>query len=90
MGFPGFSNNSLYDKARPGAPKKFRAQDQAQIAALACSTPPEGRKRWTLRLLAEKMVELKYVKSISYDTVQQVLKEMNLSLTSNDNGVSES
>lgn len=81
--------NSLYDKARTGAPKKFTGQDRAQITALACSTPPEGRKRWTLRLLAQKMVELEYVESLSYDTVQQVLKKTNLSLTSNDPGVSE-
>ena len=67
--------NSLYDKARSGAPKKFSGQDKAQITALACSTPPEGRSRWTLRLLAQKMVELEYVDDISYDTVQQVLKK---------------
>jgi len=81
--------NSLYDKARPGAPKKFSGQDRAQITALACSSPPEGRSRWTLRLLAQKMVELDYVDDISYDTVQQVLKKTNLSLTSNNPGVSE-
>ena len=81
--------NSLYDKARTGAPKKFTGQDRAQITALACSTPPEGRSRWTLRLLAQKMVELDYVDDISYDTVQQVLKKTNLSLTSNNPGVSE-
>lgn len=81
--------NSLYDKARPGAPKKFTGQDRAQVTALACSMPPEGRSRWTLRLLAQKMVELEYVDSMSYDTVQQVLKKTNLSLTSNELGVSE-
>jgi len=81
--------NSLYDKARSGAPQKFSGQDRAQITALACSTPPEGRSRWTLRLLAQKMVELDYVDDISYDTVQQVLKKTNLSLTSNNSGVSE-
>lgn len=81
--------NSLYDKARSGAPKKFSGQERAQITALACSTPPEGRSRWTLRLLAEQMVELDYVDNISYDTVQQVLKKTNLSLISNNPGVSE-
>lgn len=80
---------ALYDQARSGAPKKFTGQNRGQITALACSMPPEGRSRWTLRLLAEKMVELEYVESISYDTVQQVLKKTNLSLTSNNNGVSE-
>ena len=81
--------NSLYDKARTGAPKKFSGQDRAQITALACSTPPEGCSRWTLRLLAQQMVELDYVDDISYDTVQQVLKKTNLSLISNNPGVSE-
>lgn len=81
--------NSLYDKARSGAPIKFSGQERAQITALACSTPPEGRSRWTLRLLAQKMVELDYVDDISYDTVQQVLKKTNLSLISNNPGVSE-
>ena len=82
--------NSLYDKARSGAPPKFTGEERAQITALACSSAPEGRSRWTLNLLAERMVELKYVESISYDTVQQVLKKTNLSLTSNNTGVSAS
>ncbi len=82
-------DHSLYDKARSGAPKKFTGQNRAEITLLACSHPPQGRSRWTLRLLAQTMVELEYVESISYDTVQQVLKKTNLSLISNNNGVSE-
>jgi hypothetical protein len=42
---------------------------------LACSTPPEGHKRWTLRLLADRLVELEVVDSVSYETVRQVLKQ---------------
>jgi hypothetical protein len=48
---------------------------EAHLVALACSAPPDGRKRWTLRLLADKAVEYEYIDSVSYETVRQVLKE---------------
>ena len=48
---------------------------EAQLVTLACSTPPEGAGRWTLRLLAERLVELAYVEHISHETVRQVLKK---------------
>ena len=72
---------ALNEKPRSGAPRKFKERDRAKITALACSKPPTGHARWTLRLLAEKMVELELVESISYDTVDKVLKKTNLSLT---------
>ena len=78
---------ALKEKARSGSPRKFNERDRAKITALACAEPPQGYARWTLRLLAEKMVELELVESISHDTVDKVLKKTNLSLTSNDNGV---
>jgi len=53
---------------------------EAHLVALACSQAPEGRCRWTLRLLAGRMVELAYVDKVSKDTVSDVLKKMNLSL----------
>jgi len=53
---------------------------EAHVIALACSAPPAGRNRWTLRLLADRMVELAYVDTVSYETVRQVLKKTNLSL----------
>ncbi len=53
---------------------------EAHLVALACSAPPAGHKRWTLRLLADKLVEREYIDSISYETVRQVLKKTNLSL----------
>jgi transposase len=53
---------------------------EAHLVALACSQAPEGRSRWTLRLLAGRMVELEYVDKVSKDTVCRVLKKMNLSL----------
>lgn len=52
---------------------------EAHLIALACSAPPEGRERWTLRLLADRMVELGYVPDISHETVRQVLKKTNSS-----------
>jgi transposase len=50
-------------------------EQEAHLVALACSEPPEGYARWTLRLLAERMVALEYVDNLSYETVRQVLKK---------------
>ena len=54
--------------------RKLDGEQEAHLIALACSKPPKGRKRWTLRLLAEKMVVLEYVESVSHETVRKVLK----------------
>lgn len=59
---------------------KIDGEAEAHLIALACSSPPEGRRRWTLRLLASRMVELSYVKEVSYETVRRTLKKTNLSL----------
>jgi len=61
---------------------------EAHLIALTCSTPPHGRNQWTLQLLADEMVKLKYTEAISYETVRQVLKKTNLSLGRKKNGVS--
>ncbi len=53
---------------------------EAHLIALACSTPPDGRDRWTLRLLADKLAASESLDSLSYETVRRVLKKMNLSL----------
>jgi len=53
---------------------------EAHLVALACQKPPEGRSRWTLRLLADRMVQLEYVDQISYQTVRRTLKKTNSSL----------
>ena len=74
--------NALYDKARPGAIPKITGEVEAQLTMLACSTPPEGRSRWTLQMLADKLIELKLVDSISDVAVMHRLKKMNLSLGS--------
>jgi transposase len=59
----------------PGMPRIFDDKDRAAIVALARSEPPEGHARWTLRLLADKLVELEIVDSISYHAVGGILKE---------------
>jgi transposase len=74
--------NALYDKPRPGAIPKITGEIEAQLTMLACSAPPEGKVRWTLQMLADKLVELKLVDSISDVAVMKRLKKMNLSLGS--------
>lgn len=60
--------------------RKTDGDIEAKLITLCCSEPPKGFARWSLRLLADKMVELKYVESISHVTVRKVLKKTNLSL----------
>lgn len=72
---------ALTEKPRPGAPPKFSGKQKAEITALACADPPEGYARWSLRLLADKLVEMEIFESISHDTVGKVLKKTNSSLT---------
>ena len=65
-------------------PKRFRphlldGDDEAHLIALACSQAPAGHDRWTLRLLADKMVELQYVDTVSHETIRRTLKKTNLS-----------
>lgn len=67
--------------------RKFDGKIEAKLVTLACGTPPEGHARWTLQLLADKMVELKYMESISHQAVYNVLKKTNLSLGRARSGV---
>ena len=55
--------------------RKLDGAQEAKLVAVACSEPPEGKKRWTLRLLAERMVELEIVPELSHETVRQTLKK---------------
>jgi putative transposase len=71
----------LTDKPRPGRPTVIDGLQRAKVTALACSEPPEGYSQWSLRLLADKAVELEYVEAISYGEVRRILKKTNLSLT---------
>lgn len=67
--------------ARSRNPKPYRrkldGRQEAQLIALACSEAPEGRTRWTLRMLADRMVELCYVDTVCHETVRRVLKKTN-------------
>ena len=70
---------ALYNKATTRIyEKKADGDTEAHLVALSCSKPPKGFSRWSLRLLAEKMVELEYVEDISYETVRRVLKKTTL------------
>jgi len=60
--------------------KKADGELEAHLVALCCSKPPAGFSKWSLRLLADKLVELNFVESISHETVRQVLKKTNLNL----------
>jgi hypothetical protein len=60
--------------------KKADGDFEAHLVALSCSEPPEGFSRWSLRLLADKVVELEYIDSISHEAIRRILKKMNLSL----------
>jgi putative transposase len=71
----------LTDKPRSGRPNEIDGGQRAKITALACSDPPEGYERWSLRLLADKAVELELVESISYGGVRLILKKTNSSPT---------
>ena len=71
---------ALNERPRPGGQKKLDEKGEAILETLAHSQPPEGRKRWTLQLVADRLVELKVVDSISYETVRQELKKSGLSL----------
>jgi len=64
----------------PQLRRRLDGVGEAQLCRLACSQPPKGRQRWTLRLLADRLVELSVVDSISHETVGQTLKKMKLSL----------
>lgn len=73
-------DSGLHDRPRPGAKPKIDGEVEAHLIAIVCSDPPEGQERWTLRLLADKLVELELVESISHVAVGDALKKTNLSL----------
>ena len=66
-------------QARPSRERALDGRAEAKLIALACSAPPDGRKAWTMRLLADKLVELEVVDTVSTETVRQVLKKTNSS-----------
>jgi len=71
---------------RPSRARILDGRGEAQLIALACSAPPEGRSQWTLQLLANGLVELNVVDTISDETVRRTLKKTNSSRGSKNNG----
>lgn len=66
---------ALKERPRPGGSKKLDSKAEALLVATACSNPPAGRAQWTMQLLADRMVELKVVESLSDETVRRTLKK---------------
>ncbi len=79
---------ALDDLPRPGQRRKLDGKQEAHLVAVACSAPPEGHARWTLRLLADQAVELELAGSISRETIRQVLKKTNSSRDGRRSGAS--
>lgn len=78
---------ALTDAPRPKRAGKLDGKAQALVIATACSTPPAGRAKWTMQLLADRLVELKVVDTVSDETVRQVLKKTFSSLGKKSSGV---
>lgn len=72
--------NALKEKPRPGQPRKYTEKHEVEIIALACTSPPDGRKRWPLVLLAEELKKKKGFKTINRESIRLVLKKTKLSL----------
>jgi transposase len=70
---------ALNESPRPGGKRKLTGKQEAYLVALACSDPPEGKKRWSMQLLADRLVELEIVEEISDETVRRTLKKGTLS-----------
>lgn len=66
---------ALRDRPRQGGTPKFDTKQHAHVIALACSAPPEGRTRWTLRMLADRVVALGLAEQCSYETIRRALKK---------------
>ena len=79
---------ALRDRPRPGRPVRIEGTQRAQITALACSTPPAGHARWSLRLLADKSVELGFVEALSHNHARTILKKTCSPRTSRRRGAS--
>lgn len=73
--YEGGIEKALGESTREGRPEKLQGKEKAHLIALACSEPPDGRAVWTMRLLADKCIELRLVDVISDETVRLVLKK---------------
>ncbi len=72
--------NALQEKERSGQPAKYGAKQEAEVIATACSGPPEGRSRWTLELLSDRLKEKEGLSTINRETIRLILKKTNVSL----------
>lgn len=79
---------ALTERTRQGARPKLDGKQEAFLVALVCSTPPAGRDCWTMQLLADRLIELKLIDSLSDETVRRVLKKMTSSHGRRNNGAS--
>jgi transposase len=77
---------ALTDRPRPGAPPKLDGKQEAMVVALACTEPPQGQARWSVRLLARRAVELEVVETVSRETIRRILKKTCSSPGRNDRG----
>lgn len=78
---------ALKDAPRSGAPPKVTEYHEADVTAIACSTPPEGRGKWTAELLSDELVRLGYEQGHSPSTVRRILKKVNLNPGKKESGV---
>jgi transposase len=78
---------ALDEHARPGAQRQLIGKQDAHLIAVACTPAPEGHTRWTLRLLADKVVALGFADSMAHETVRQVRKKTSANRGSRSNGV---
>ena len=79
---------ALAEKPRSGHPPKLSGKGEALLTTIACSDAPKGRTRWTLRLLADKLVELREIDAIAHETVRRVLKKTTSSRGRRSSGAS--
>lgn len=80
---------ALYDVARPGAPRDYHTDQEAKVSALACSQPPSGAKRWTVRLLTQAARKERGMKQISRESIRRFLKKTSASPGAKSCGASD-
>ncbi len=78
---------ALSEKPRPGFPRRITPRAEAEITMIACSTPPDGRVRWTIQLITDRLVEA-YGTDLSHESVRQVLKKVSSSRGRSGSGAS--
>jgi transposase len=77
----------LKEEPRSGAPLKIDSRVEAHVTMIACSDPPEGSARWTLHMIADKLVKLEVIDAISHESIRRTLKKTNSNRGSRNNGV---